>query len=190
LLFVFLVYYYYAEYHEVLETFAFERMSLAKMELTDPDAAFFMSSASAVPAALATSAEPLSAERLDEERAEEKAYSTRLMIIVISGTHRSLRLCACLTFLATALTRTAHAPPHTHTTALAKLASRLQDLGSRVIICLAKVIKQKECFHASVHQRAHECIQILRFPRFASLHFILLYLGSPMIVRCLRGGCV
>lgn len=125
-----------AEYHEVLETFAFERMSLAKMELTDPDAAFFMSSASAVPAALATSAEPLSAERLDEERAEEKAYSTRLMIIVIS--------------------------------ALAKLASRLQDLGSRVIICLAKVIKQKECFHASVHQRAHECIQILRFPSIAS----------------------
>lgn len=78
----------------MLETFAFERMSLAKMELTDPDAAFFMSSASAVPAALATSAEPLSAERLDEERAEEKAYSTRLMIIVISGTHRSLSACA------------------------------------------------------------------------------------------------
>jgi hypothetical protein len=73
-----------------LETFAFERMSLAKMELTDPDAAFFMSSASAVPAVLATSEAPLSAERererLDEERAEEKAYSTRLMIIVISGT--------------------------------------------------------------------------------------------------------
>lgn len=124
------------EYHEVLETFAFERMSLAKMEPSDPTAALFMGPSGATSAALATS-ESLSPEREKErqeaEFAEEKTYSTRLMIIIIS--------------------------------ALAKLASRWQDLGSRVIICLAKVLKQKECFHPSVHQRANECIQILKFPR-------------------------
>lgn len=111
------------------------------MELSDPSAALFMSSAAGASRGALAVSEALSPEqekeRQAEERVEEKAYSTRLMIIIIS--------------------------------ALAKLASRWQDLVSRVIICLAKVIKQKECFHPSVQQRAHECIQILKFPRYLLL---------------------
>jgi len=79
-----------AEYHEVLETLAFERISLAKMELVDPNTALLMASASTketIPSLAAS--EPLPSEQALEQKAgkqaDEKAYSSRLMIVIISG---------------------------------------------------------------------------------------------------------
>lgn len=51
---------------------------------------------------------------------------------------------------------------------ITKLASRWQDLTSRVIICLLKVLSSQNYFHSSVSARAAECSQLLKFPSIAS----------------------
>ncbi len=49
--------------------------------------------------------------------------------------------------------------------AVAKLAARCQDLASRVMLCLTKLLKQREFFHRSVLQLANDSIQLLKCPR-------------------------
>jgi hypothetical protein len=54
------------------------------------------------------------------------------------------------------------------------LRSRLthwQDLKSRVLLCLLKIISQKNLFHAAVAARAEECITILKNPSIATSVF-------------------
>ncbi len=65
------------------------------------------------------------------------------------------------------------APNPTYTTrlmlvvisALSKLAARYQPLTSRVLLCLAKILKHQHDFDKTVINRANECITILKFPR-------------------------
>jgi len=100
------------DYHEALELFVYERMSLVKMGLTSVE--------SSIKAAASTT----------------DVYLTRLMLCIISS--------------------------------LTKLASRSQDLSSRVLLCLAKIMRFHEYFHASVLKRANECMQLLKFPSIAA----------------------
>ncbi|KJE94802.1 hypothetical protein CAOG_05380 [Capsaspora owczarzaki ATCC 30864] len=62
-------------------------------------------------------------------------------------------------------------------TALAKLAARCMDLAPRVLLCLAKIVKQHSgdsaksvppLFKSVVLKRAHELINLLHFPSIAS----------------------
>jgi len=50
---------------------------------------------------------------------------------------------------------------------LAKLAARWQDLASRVLLCLAKIMRHQHYFDPIVLIRANECMQLLKFPRWA-----------------------
>jgi AP-5 complex subunit zeta-1 len=52
--------------------------------------------------------------------------------------------------------------------AVAKLAARFPDLASRVMLCLAKVIRDGDYFDPIVIQRASEAINLLKFPSVAS----------------------
>ena len=36
------------------------------------------------------------------------------------------------------------------------------------MLCLAKVLRNRDTLHPSVIRRAHECVQILKFPNIAS----------------------
>jgi len=98
------------DYHESLELFAYERMSMAKLGMSNSEDG-----------------------RMDQA---SKTHTTRLMLVVIS--------------------------------ALSKLAARWQPIASRVMLCLAKVLKQSIFFDKAVIQRATECITILKFPSIAA----------------------
>lgn len=52
--------------------------------------------------------------------------------------------------------------------ALSKLASRWHPLSSRVILCLAKILRQQQYFNSIVVTRANECIALLKFPSIAA----------------------
>jgi len=134
------------EYHETLETFAYERMSFAKLGLVDHPASASSSlslsasssSSFSLPSTLQQQQQVsiTDATSGNNKTPKNDVYTTRLMLVIIS--------------------------------ALAKLAARWQDLASRVLICLAKMLREGENFHPSVAQRANECIQILKFPSIAS----------------------
>ena len=57
---------------------------------------------------------------------------------------------------------------------LAKLAARWQDLASRVLLCLAKIMRHQHYFDPVVLVRANECMQLLKFPRWATSTSFLL----------------
>jgi hypothetical protein len=48
--------------------------------------------------------------------------------------------------------------------AMCKACGRCPDLVSRVVVCLANLIKHADCLHPSVLQRANEATRLLRFP--------------------------
>jgi len=98
------------DFHEALELFAYERLSLVKLGLSN----------------------------IDKEEIST-TYTTRLMLIVIS--------------------------------ALSKLAARWQPLTSRVVLCLAKILRHHQYFDKSVGAKANECVTLLKFPSIASSIF-------------------
>eukprot|EP00026_Physarum_polycephalum_P015439 Phypoly_transcript_16120.p1 GENE.Phypoly_transcript_16120~~Phypoly_transcript_16120.p1 ORF type:complete len:285 (+),score=15.57 Phypoly_transcript_16120:47-856(+) len=51
---------------------------------------------------------------------------------------------------------------------LAKLAARSQDLTSRVVLCLLKVVEYQQYFDPIVSTRANELITLLKFPSIAA----------------------
>jgi len=51
---------------------------------------------------------------------------------------------------------------------LAKLAARSQDLTSRVVLCLFKVVEYSQYFDPIVSTRANELITLLKFPSIAA----------------------
>lgn len=55
---------------------------------------------------------------------------------------------------------------HVVVSALSKIAVRWQPLSSRVILCLAKLIRNQQYFDASVISHANECIALLKLPRY------------------------
>jgi hypothetical protein len=50
--------------------------------------------------------------------------------------------------------------------ALSKLAARWQPLTSRVMLCLAKILRHDEYMDETVITRTNECITLLKFPRY------------------------
>jgi len=52
--------------------------------------------------------------------------------------------------------------------ALSKLAARWPPLSSRVSLCLSKLERNRESFTETVHARAMECLNILKFPSIAA----------------------
>lgn len=51
---------------------------------------------------------------------------------------------------------------------LTKLASRWQPLTSRVVLCFAKLLRNKSKLHASVIERTYHCLAVLKFPSIAA----------------------
>jgi AP-5 complex subunit zeta-1 len=51
---------------------------------------------------------------------------------------------------------------------LTKLASRWQPLASRVVLCLAKLLRHKSGLHPSVVERTFHCLALLKFPSIAA----------------------
>lgn len=65
--------------------------------------------------------------------------------------------------------------------ALSKLASRWHPLSSRVVLCLAKILRQQQYFHPVVITRANECIALLKFPSIAAAIFDATHKTGPRL---------
>jgi len=51
---------------------------------------------------------------------------------------------------------------------LTKLAARWHPLASRVVLCLAKLLRYKPYFHPSVIERTHHCLALLKHSSIAA----------------------
>lgn len=69
---------------------------------------------------------------------------------------------------------------------MCKLCGKCPDLVSRVIVCLANLMKHSESLHASVVQRANEAIRLLRYPSILASCTSTADLPIPSHALCMK----